>query len=229
MTEDRRLLAALILAGGAGSRLGGVDKAFVGLGGRFLIDHLLGRLAGQVRRLAVSANGDASRFAGFGLPVLADGDLAGKGPLAGVAFGLEWARGEGATELLTVPVDTPFVPRNLAERLGAAPCVAVWRGRQHHLVAAWPVDGLAALQAFLARPVAHKVRDALDMLGARQVAFDEAACDPFLNINTAADLDAAVARSGFAPEGVGQEGGGAGQQGNHGVGENDQGDGLKNA
>jgi len=190
------VVAALILAGGAGSRLGGVDKAFVGLGGRFLIDHLLGRLAGQVGRLAISANGDSSRFDGFGLPLIVDGDLAGKGPLAGVARGLAWARGEGVKDLLTVPVDTPFIPEDLAARLGAAPSVAVWRGRQHHLVAVWPVNGLAALEGFLAQPGPYKVRDALELLEARQVAFDEAESDPFLNINTAADLNAADARSG---------------------------------
>jgi len=91
-------------------------------------------------------------------------------------------------------VDTPFIPADLAARLGAAPRVAVWRGRQHHLLAVWPVDGLAALLAFLARPGAYKVRDALDLLGARQVAFDEAESDPFLNINTLADLDEAAGR-----------------------------------
>lgn len=194
MIDARKLGAALILAGGAGTRLGGVDKAFVGLGGRFLIDHLLGRLAGQVEWVAISANGDLSRFAGFGLPVVTDGDLAGKGPLAGVTTGLEWARGVGAEELLTVPVDTPFIPEDLVERLGVGPSVAVWRGRQHHLVSVWPVDGLAVLNAFLARPGACKVRDALSLLGARQVAFDESEADPFLNINTAADLEAATER-----------------------------------
>jgi molybdopterin-guanine dinucleotide biosynthesis protein A len=174
--------------------LGGVDKAFVGLGGRFLIDHLLGRLAAQVGAVAISANGDLSRFAGFGLPVVADGDLAGKGPLAGVAAGLAWARGLGAAQLLTVPVDTPFIPGDLAQKLGAGPSVAVWRGRQHHLVAVWPVEGLKVLLEFLARPGAYKVRDALDLLGARQAAFDEAQSDPFLNINTEADLEAAQKR-----------------------------------
>jgi molybdopterin-guanine dinucleotide biosynthesis protein A len=194
MTENRRLVAGLILAGGVGSRLGGVDKAFVGLGGRPLIAHLLEGLAGQVGRVAVSANGDLSRFAGFGLPVLTDGDLAGKGPLAGVAKGLEWARSVGESELLTVPVDTPFVPADLVERLGAATSAAVWRGRQHHLVAVWPVDKLEALHRFLARPGAYKVRDALVLLGVRQVVFDEAENDPFLNVNTAADLDDATRR-----------------------------------
>ncbi len=182
--------AAIILAGGAGSRLGGVDKAFLALGGAPLIDRLIGRLAPQVRNIAISANGDPGRFAAYGLLVLPDGALAGKGPLAGVAAGLAWAASIGAATLLTVPVDTPFTPADLLHRLSPAPCVAVWRGRQHHLVAHWPVEGLAALLDFLAAPGAYKVRDALALLGARQVVF-ESESDPFHNINTNDDLVAA--------------------------------------
>jgi molybdopterin-guanine dinucleotide biosynthesis protein A len=184
------VIACLVLAGGAGTRLGGVDKAFLRLGGRALVEIVLARLGAPV---AISANGDAGRFAAYGVPVLADGALAGKGPLAGVAAGLDWAAGIGADSLLSVPVDTPFVPNDLAARLGTAPSVAVWRGRQHHLVAHWPVDGRAALRGFLAAPGAYKVRDALALLAARPVEFggDE---DPFLNINTADDLADAARR-----------------------------------
>jgi molybdopterin-guanine dinucleotide biosynthesis protein A len=182
--------AAIILAGGAGSRLGGVDKAFLGLGGAPLVDRLIGRLAPQVRNIAISANGDPGRFAAYGLPALPDGALAGKGPLAGVAAGLVWASGLGAASLLTVPVDTPFTPADLLHRLSPAPCVAVWRGRQHHLVAHWQLAVLPQLRAFLAAPGAYKVRDALALAGTRQVAF-ETPDDPFLNINTPADLEAA--------------------------------------
>jgi molybdopterin-guanine dinucleotide biosynthesis protein A len=186
------VIARLVLAGGAGTRLGGVDKAFLRLGGRCLIDIVLARLGAPV---AISANGDAGRFAAYGVKVLADGPWAGKGPLAGVLAGLDWAAGLGATALLSVPVDTPFVPEDLAARLGAAPAVAAWRGRQHHLVALWPVRGRAALRDFLAEPGAYKVRDALALLGAAAVEFggDE---DPFLNVNTADDLAEARRRAG---------------------------------
>ena len=177
------MIAALILAGGQGTRLGGVDKAFVELAGRPLLDHLLGRLAPQAAAIAISANGDPARFARHRLPVLPDGAWAGKGPLAGVAAGLAWARGIGATALASVPVDTPFIPANLIARLAPAPSVAVWRGRQHHLVALWPVGLLPRLSDFLAAPGDYKVRDALALGGARQVTFDESV-DPFLNINT---------------------------------------------
>ncbi len=193
LARAEAVVFGLILAGGAGSRLGGVDKAFLALGGRLLLAHVLARLVPQVDQVAVSANGDAARFAEFGVTVLGDGALAGKGPLAGVAAGLAWAAEWGAATLLTVPVDTPFVPANLAEALGAGPTVAVWRGRQHHLVASWPVACLPDLLAFLAAPGAYRVRDALAVCGFRPVVF-EGDDDPFFNINTAADLQAAERR-----------------------------------
>jgi molybdenum cofactor guanylyltransferase len=183
--------AALILAGGQGSRLGYVDKAFLHLDDRPLLALLLARLAPQVDRLAISANGDASRFAAWPLPVLADApDQAGKGPLAGVAAGLAWAAEIGAETLLTVPVDTPFAPRDLRTALSPAAAVACYRGRQHHLVAHWPVTIRPALERFLAAPGAYRVRDALDLCAARQVDFT-GPFDPFLNINTPEDLAAA--------------------------------------
>jgi molybdopterin-guanine dinucleotide biosynthesis protein A len=168
--------------------MGGADKAFLMLNGQPLIGRLLARLAPQVGRIAISANGDGARFAAFGLTVLPDAGLAGKGPLAGVAAGLAWAAGLGVASLLTVPVDTPFIPEDLAVRLAPAPAVAVYQGRQHHLVAHWPVAALPEILAFLETPGPWRVRDRLG--GARPVAF-AGASDPFLNINTPEDLRAA--------------------------------------
>jgi molybdopterin-guanine dinucleotide biosynthesis protein A len=185
------MIAALILAGGAGTRLGGTDKAFLRLSDQPLIAHLLLRLTPQVEQMAISANGDPARFAAYGLPVLADGPLAGKGPLAGVAAGLAWAKSIGADAVFTIPVDTPFIPNDVVARLTPAPAAAVWQGRQHHLVSLWKVDFLPALLGFLAQPGAYKVRDALALAAARQVVF-EAAEDPFHNINTPEDLAAAA-------------------------------------
>ncbi|OYV40075.1 MAG: molybdenum cofactor guanylyltransferase [Acidocella sp. 20-61-6] len=185
------MIAALILAGGRGSRLGGADKAFLTMNGQPLIAHLLARLTPQVPTIAISANGDPTRFAAFGLPVLPDLHR-GKGPLAGVAAGLAWAADIGAAALLTVPVDTPYIPHNLAERLAPAPSVSCYRGRQHHLAALWPVDCLPMLERFLEPEGKYKVRDFLKLIRARQVSFN-APYDPFLNINTPEDLEAATA------------------------------------
>jgi molybdopterin-guanine dinucleotide biosynthesis protein A len=185
------MIAALILAGGNGSRLGGVDKAFVQLAGQSLIRHLLDRLAPQVEKIAISANGDATRFDSFPFLVLPDGPLAGFGPLAGLAAGLQWAAAQQADSLITVPVDTPFIPPDLVSCLTPAPAVAAYRGRQHHLVAHWQVSAEPELRRFLQTGAPFKVRDFLTICGARQIAF-EGASDPFLNINTPEDLAEAM-------------------------------------
>lgn len=186
-------VAALILAGGQGSRLGYLDKAFLTLDDRPLIALLRDRLAPQVDAIAISANGDPARFAAWPLPVLADPpEHANKGPLAGLAAGLAWAEQTGAATLLTIPVDTPFAPPNLCAALSPAPAVACYRGRQHHLVAHWPVAFRPAFEHFLSQPSAYRVRDALTLCAARPVDFP-GPFDPFLNINTPEDLAAARA------------------------------------
>ncbi len=192
---------ALILAGGNGTRLGGADKAFVALHGQPLMAHLLARLSPQVDSLAISANGDATRFDSFALPVLPDGPLTGFGPLAGIATGLEWAAQLGGTSLITIPVDTPFIPLDLVARLSPAPSVAVYEGRQHHLVAHWQVADLPALHRFLQIGAPYKVRDFLQLCGARQIHF-EAEADPFLNINTPEDLAIAINRAAMERSGA---------------------------
>lgn len=182
-------IAGLILAGGRGVRMGGADKALLMLAGRPLLAHVMARLAPQVEALAVSANGDAARFAAFGLPVLTDApDHLGAGPLAGVLAGLDWAAGLGAERLLVVAVDTPFLPTDLAARLGATPgaAFAASAGRDHPSVALWPVDGRAQLAALFALGE-RRLRAAL--AGATRVEF--VSPDPFFNINSPADLAAA--------------------------------------
>ena len=183
-------LAALILDGGKATRFGGTDKAFVSLHGRPLIEHVLERLLPQASSIAISANCDPSRFAAYGLKVIADAPaFAGCGPLAGVAAGLRWAADEGAEFLLTMPVDTPFFPRTLATDLSPGPSVAVYAGRQHHLASLWPSAFLPELEDFLRRDTKYKVRDALALCGARTVSFVSPR-DPFANLNSPQDLSA---------------------------------------
>lgn len=180
--------AALVLAGGAARRLGGVDKPLLTLRGRTVLEHILETLAGQAGPIALSANGDPDRFAGFGLPVLDDGALVGEGPLAGVLAGLEWAAAGGHATLLTVPGDTPFIPADLVARLTPGPSCAASAGQAHHLVALWPVAARDALRRWLSTPGPRGVRQFSAKLGQRQIVFSAVASDPFLNVNTVEDL-----------------------------------------
>ncbi len=179
------LVAALILAGGRASRLGGLDKPLLMLDGGTLLDSVLRRVRPQVGPVALSANGDPARFARFGLPVLAD-PRAGLGPLGGLLAGLRWAAASGETALLTVPGDTPFIPEDLASRLAPPPSVAAGEGGVHHLVACWDVGCAAALEAYLTGG-GRRVSAFGETCGARRVVF-AGAPDPFFNVNTPADL-----------------------------------------
>ena len=140
-------IASVILAGGQARRLGGADKTLLDLGGQPILTRIIAALG--LANIAISANGDPVRFAAFGRPVLSDGIFVNQGPLAGVLAGLDWAAAIGASELLTVPGDTPFIPRGLEQTLSPAPARARSGGRSHHLVALWPIACRGALRRLL--------------------------------------------------------------------------------
>jgi molybdopterin-guanine dinucleotide biosynthesis protein A len=174
---------ALILAGGQARRMGGGDKSLTLLSGQTLLARILDTLAPDHPQVAISANGDPARF-GTQLPVLPD-PIAGQGPLGGVLAGLEWAAALSALWLLTLPGDTPLIPTGLAATLSPGPSVAESGGRRHHLVALWPVACAPALRTWLLQPGTRSVRAFAETLAMRPVPF---AGDPFVNVNTPADL-----------------------------------------
>ena len=110
----RATITGLILAGGRGQRLGGVDKGLQPWHGKPLIDHALERLAPQVGTVLISANRNAADYAGRGLRVLADASDDFPGPLAGILAGL---RAATTPWLAVVPCDSPRLPLDLVERL----------------------------------------------------------------------------------------------------------------
>jgi len=191
----------IILAGGLARRLGGVDKGLVEIAGQPILARLIERLKPQCAALVLNANGDASRFARFGLPVVADEIEGFAGPLAGVLACMDHAaaRFPDARDLLSVPADTPFVPSDLAARLaaareaaGARVAVAASAGRAHHAVALWPL----ALAEELRRALAQGERRVSGFIARYEnVAVDwpVETCDPFFNINGPEDLAQAEA------------------------------------
>src|SRR5208337_2181900 len=91
MTGGIEQLPGMVLAGGLSRRMGGGDKGLRELGGKPLILHVIERLSAQTSPVAINANGEASRYAAFGLPVIPDGRDDFAGPLAGVLAGMRWA------------------------------------------------------------------------------------------------------------------------------------------
>ncbi|MGV4876866.1 molybdenum cofactor guanylyltransferase MobA [Acetobacter indonesiensis] len=177
---------AVILAGGQGLRMGGCDKPLLSIADVPVLTRLIDRLQPQCQALAISANGNPDRFSAWGLPVLPD-TMPDCGPLAGVLAALAWGQSHNLETVLTVPGDTPFIPANLMADLLPAPAVAVSDGRQHPLVATWPVSALQALQDWLNQPDFPdklRVRVFARTLGIREVTFAAESYDPFFNINT---------------------------------------------
>lgn len=201
------MIAGMILAGGKGERLGGVDKALVPLAGAPLILWAADRLGPQVATLAVSARGDPGRFGFLGRPVLADPPEAGEGdwgPSAGLISGLSWAHAEGADWLVTAPTDAPFLPSDLARRLtgheaaaavisrngGLEPPFAAYRVDHRHVIYGVVRNGERSLAGILRR---------LDAL-ARPAGANEALA--FFNLNTRQDLvqaEALIMEHGLRP------------------------------
>lgn len=119
MAEAPRLddITGLVLAGGRGTRMGGVDKGLLPFRGLPLAQHALQRLAPQVGSCMVNANRHLERYAAFGVPVHPDSLADYAGPLAGFLCGLAHC---STPWLLTVPCDTPLFPHDLAQRLARA-------------------------------------------------------------------------------------------------------------
>ncbi|MBU6460364.1 MAG: molybdenum cofactor guanylyltransferase [Proteobacteria bacterium] len=110
-------ITGMILAGGQGRRMGGKDKGLISLNGRPLITHVIERLTPQVAEVMINANQNIEFYQRLGYPVLTDALSGFAGPLAGLERGLASASHDW---VLTAPVDSPFLPFDLAKRLSQA-------------------------------------------------------------------------------------------------------------
>ncbi|MEO1793767.1 MAG: molybdenum cofactor guanylyltransferase MobA, partial [Pseudomonadota bacterium] len=182
------------------------DKCLRELAGRPILERLIERVTPQVSTLFINANGDPARFAHYGLNVIADPIDDQPGPLAGVLAGMIAAADSGATAVMSVPGDAPFVPLDLVARLDAARAEAEDRivlagsgGRIHPVCGLWPVS----LRADLAAALTTGTRKVLDWTGPHDTVsvefpVGEDGVDPFFNANRPEDLDTAerlIARS----------------------------------
>jgi molybdopterin-guanine dinucleotide biosynthesis protein A len=194
-------IAAVILAGGLGRRMGGGDKPLVTVGGKTMLAHVVARLAPQVARVVVNANGDPARFAAYSLPVVPDPIGGFPGPLAGVLAGMRWTAANlpEARFVVSAAGDTPFFPTDLVARLaGPLPdertiALAASAEGVHPVFGLWPVALADDLEAFLRRGESGKILAFVDRYDRIDVRFDAIAlpngggADPFFNVNTPGD------------------------------------------
>jgi len=180
--------------------MGGGDKCLRLLGGKPILAHIIERLTPQVSDIVINANGDASRFARFGLPVVADSVAGFAGPLAGIHAGLEWIKANrlGSRYGVTVATDTPFLPLDLVQRfLAEQPqrlSLVVARSAEgaHPVIGLWPVALAGDIERSLQQGM-RKVGAWTEQHGAVEVSFPPVeiggrTIDPFFNINRPKDL-----------------------------------------
>ena len=192
----------MILAGGLGRRMGGGDKPLYVVGGRPMLAHVIGRLAPQVERIVINANGDPARFAGYGLPVVPDPIAGFLGPLAGILAGLRWSAANvpQARLVASVAADTPFFPADFVARLAEAQAgrdgaiaLAASAGGTHPVFGLWPTALADELEAFLTAGDTGKILAFVDRHTRIDVPFEDIplpdgeTADPFFNVNTPED------------------------------------------
>lgn len=191
-------IAGIILAGGKGTRFDGANKALLMLGDRPLVSHVADRLKPQASITGINANRDLQQFLNieFKLPIVADAIGGNLGPLDGVLGAMLFASKNSCTHALTVSVDTPFIPLDLAEKLSEISkdriVIASSHGRVHGACGLWPVTQIAMLNTFINSGKHLKVMDYLNEVGFEKMAFAGDSPDPFFNINTPDDLAAAT-------------------------------------
>ena len=188
MSDEK--ITGIVLAGGQGRRMGGVDKGLQPLGGKAMIEHVIARLAPQVDEIVINANQNLERYAKFGYTVAADLTGGFAGPLAGLQAGLHAAK---HALVVTAPCDSPFLPLDLVARLRAGMgtndlAVAKTGAQAHPVFAMVRRSRLDHLTAYLAGG-GRKIDAWYASLKVIEVAFDDES-EAFSNINTREELRA---------------------------------------
>jgi molybdenum cofactor guanylyltransferase len=184
-------VTGIVLAGGQGRRMGGVDKGLQLLHGKPMVAHVIARLAPQVDEILINANQNPAAYAEFGHRLVPDAIGGFAGPLAGLHAGLCAA---SHPLVLTVPCDSPFLPADLFSRMKSAlrenDLAIAKTGDQPHPVFALARTAVRGnLEAFLAGG-GRKIDAWYASLKVIEVPFDDEA-DAFRNINTREELNSA--------------------------------------
>jgi len=183
-----KVITGVVLAGGRGTRMGGIDKGLQLLKGKALWRHVADRLHPQVTKLVISANRNLDCWRSSGYPIITDSLNDFPGPLAGMLSVMHQVEGEW---FLFCPCDTPFIPSFLAERLilqkKSSPVVWVHDGeRDHPAIALVNRVVISELETYLAAGE-RRVMVFMRKMGGHSVDFSDVK-SAFINVNTLSDL-----------------------------------------
>lgn len=198
MENLNEIVPCVILAGGKGRRMGGKDKALIPLLDRPLLSYVLESISGHVAPIALNINTNLDKFSEFGYEIIEDPIKGHLGPLAGILASLNWASQLNQKWVMTLPCDTPFLPKNIVKEmiklknkeLDVDLVVAQSKGYNHPVIALWKSDLNLKLEKALNEGI-RKIDIFTSNLKVAYVDFDKINnenFDPFTNLNSPLDL-----------------------------------------
>lgn len=186
----------IILGGGNGLRLGGVDKAGIRLAGKSLVQHVADRLESQCT--SVVAVGMSSHRSDIGFPMISDAYHPPIGPLGGIYTGALWAKSQTQhvdnSWILTAPVDGPLFPKDFILRANAydsegGPVIGRYGPNIYPVCGLWPLPQALRIAELHKRQPGNAIRPVLSALDAQELDFEQFyPRNPFANANKIADL-----------------------------------------
>lgn len=191
MTQQLLNIPAVILAGGAGARMGGVDKCLLPIGGQAILSRILSTLSSQTQNVCLNINGDSKRFHEFKVPIITDAYSPPIGPIGGLHSSYQSIkeRNPNAQWMLTVTGDSPFIPEDLIAKLlqhtdeNTDVVFCKSGNRDHFAIALWSLTLEPQLQTFIDKGNRSMGRF-IQHVRSKVCEFSTSPYDPFFNINT---------------------------------------------
>jgi len=183
---------AVLLMGGKGQRMGGRDKSRLVLNGQSFQEIALAFVTDHFDHIAISVGPKEIPERGF--PQLIDRQMEGQsiGPAGGLLAALDWARGLGLEGFLTLPVDTPILPDDIAARLcdSGSSAYASHQNQNHWLHAAWRVSDYEKIETAVIRDDVYSLYRLHKIIGSEPIEFADGTPGNFQNINSPEDYQA---------------------------------------
>lgn len=186
----------VVLAGGQARRLGGIDKAALRLKGTSFLDIAVARLEREVEHLAISLHSPDQTTSSAGYEVVYDHLINGKaiGPAGAIYAALDWAKAMRLKGVVTLPVDTPYLPNCLiTDLLRRATAVGACYAQSHRgpewAHGVWMCEDAASIKNAVETSNARSLRKLHEICNSKAVEFSRERDFDFLNVNSAVDLE----------------------------------------
>ncbi|ORU93404.1 MAG: molybdenum cofactor guanylyltransferase MobA [Cycloclasticus sp. symbiont of Bathymodiolus heckerae] len=190
-------IIAVILSGGLSRRMANQDKALLQLNSKPLFEYVLDNITSQCETVIINSNREDNLFEHYQLPIIKDSLDGFLGPLAGILTAMEWVKENSPQTLwiVSVPVDTPFLPNNLVSQLYQSTqenksllACPVSNGRTHPVIGLWSIALIDDLRTALKDEGLRKIDKWTARYNISQQIFNYENIDPFFNINCDDDL-----------------------------------------